>query len=150
MSKTKKNELGEFDFNELDRFALDKESVTTDSMRSYYGFKFAEAERDRDYAKLKLKVFQAELAIKIRSKPEAYGLDKATNDPVAEMVTIKSEKKAKKLIEAEYKVSMYKQAVEKLRDRGKAIGSLIQLGPEYIGSRRKSKQMQGRLNKKGK
>lgn len=141
MSKKKSKEVNDFQFNDVNRYELDEEWVQTDRMRGYYGNKLANAQLKRDLEKIELKVEQAEIAIKIRHNPEKYGLDRATNDAVDEMVLIKTVKKAKKLAKADHKVTLLYEVIGRLRDRGKCVGDLIYLqGMNYIGKAPKSKK----------
>jgi hypothetical protein len=119
--------MKEIEFNEIDRDRLDDEWVNQERMIGYYAAKLADAERDREYAKVALDVKEAELGKKIRSAPEKYGLEKVTNEPVNAEICIRLEKsdERKNYIEAGHKVGILKAAIERLRARSKGISDLI-------------------------
>ncbi len=132
----------EFKFAQVDRNLLDDERVSQEEMMGHYCALLADAKLDRDRAKSALKVKEAELGQKIRSKPEKYGLEKATNEPVNAEVIIQLQKSDEQedYFLAEHKVNMLGAAVERLRERSKTLTDLTYLhGMGYFAGRKKTK-----------
>lgn len=134
MKTKKKNkkaqELAErFKFHEIDKNRLDDEWMELDLMFGYYSELMIDAKERRDAADTAFKLKESKIKRKIRRRPEDYGLEKATNDPVEEQarIELKDCKEEKIFNEANREVAELGIALDRLRIRVKAIGDLISL-----------------------
>lgn len=85
MSNSKEQESSQPNV-QIDEHALDKECLMLPTQYLKAAYKAAECKRDVDEAKNALEVIEAELAREVRADPKAFGLEKATNDAVKEVI----------------------------------------------------------------
>lgn len=140
------DELEEFDFAEIDKYALDKEWINQEKMLGKVGQELAKARMEVDRAKSAHEVQQATVDKRIRTNPQKYGLDKITETSIANEVVLQMEKKStgEKLIQAKYNHAILQAALDRLNARGKAISDLIYLHSiEYFGKPKVPRGMKG-------
>ena len=118
----------------IDKNQLDEEWVEQPARMHQAARKLAKAQLMEEEAKANLKRTAAEVSNYIRSKPSSFGILKVTESSVeAAMILDKEYQEAQThYIQAQYKVAVYKAAVDSLEHRKKALESLVYLfGADY-------------------
>jgi len=114
---------------EIDRYSLDKEWEKQSVLYMDWAERAAEKQLFRDQMKFNLEYVKANLDYQIRSNPEKYGLIKITETSIQSAIISQPEyiSARKKLIEAEYDLSLIQSIKEALHHKKKALENLTQL-----------------------
>lgn len=119
----------------IDETALDVAWLEQAGLTRKYAKLAANASYDLDVAKQELDSIRARMDTDIRTDPDAYGLKKATNEAVINLI-LQSEdyKEAEKaLFSARYELNMAQGAVRAMGDRKAALENLVRLhGQQYF------------------
>jgi hypothetical protein len=118
---------------------LDLEWLDQAALMIKYGRISAQANLDRDKAKVELDLVKAELDKAIRKAPEKYGLEKVTETALLNAITSHSDYlSAQELYQqAEYEASVAKSAVYAFDARKTALENLVKLhGQQYFAGPR--------------
>lgn len=114
---------------DIDELALDREWMQQGKryFRATQGY--ADARRTLDEAKAELEVVRAELSKDIRLRPNIYGVQKITEDAVAQTVPLQTEYKQaqKSVIEAQHDTNIYHGFVTAMEQRKTALENLVKL-----------------------
>lgn len=116
-------------FASIDELNLDGELIRQPKLVSKYADRLADAKRELDNAKDALEVIEAELSLKIRSKPHRYHIEKITEGVVSATILLQSTRReaAHRVIEAQHKVRIYESAVNSLEHKRSSLGRLVEL-----------------------
>ena len=115
---------------DIDPNALDRECVKQPRLRRYYGRLLADARRDVAVAKADRDLTEAELRLKIRTKPNDYDLEKITEAAVGETVLTQPgyKRAARRVIDSQHEVDVLAEsAVAAIDHRKKSLEDLVQL-----------------------
>lgn len=132
----------EFEFHQIDKSVLDDEWVSQLGMVRHYGYELAEAKREMEEAKTAVELLNANLSLRIRTRPRKYGLTKVTEAAIKDAIAVEvltSEEHAN-LLKAKDKVNVVAVATNTLEHRKKALEDIVYLtGIGYTGEPRAKK-----------
>jgi disulfide oxidoreductase YuzD len=131
-----KNVNKEFSYEQdlaIDPHSLDEEWLRQPGLFMKYSEAATDAQRIRDIAKEKVDVVKAELAKAIRKDPAKYGVDKVTENVVAETVLLQPEykKAVEELVEMNFKFNILQSAVRAFDHKRGALENVVKL---WLGS----------------
>jgi len=135
--KKRKDPLEEFDFFDIDKTRLDEEWVNQPKLFFKYAAELALAQKKESEARAARETIKAELSKKIRKDPGKFGLDKATEAALTNvMMTLTEFKEAQaKLLRLRYRVGLIQAAVNALHHRKSALERLVMLhGQNYFST----------------
>lgn len=114
---------------QIDRFRLDDEWVKQPDLFRRYAEALAEAKSEFEGLKNDLDVTRAEVELKIREDPSAYGLEKVTEGVIKSVVEVQETVKEaeSEVVQARHKVGMLEAAVGALDHRKRALSDLVSL-----------------------
>lgn len=118
----------------IDLCRLEEECIRNPILMREWADKLANARRTAARSDAALKLVKAEMGIKIRQRPSAYGIDKQTVDSVNDaIITHKDYKHALEVsIQAQYDVEVLESMTKALYDRGKQLSNACALhGQQY-------------------
>jgi len=123
-----KKELKKTDF-EVDIHALETEWVNQPKFFMRYALMAAEARRDHEEAKNRVKILEAELSLDVRRDPAKYGLSKTTEDSIkATVITDPTMVLAQKeIIASRHDMDVADAAVTAMEHRKKALEKEVDL-----------------------
>lgn len=127
MNKTADESASILDINE---FELDKECIRLPSQYGQAAWQAGETLRDIGEAKADLEVLEAEIHLKVRQNPGAYGItEKLTEGSIKEVTAInpKIRDLSKKLRALEHKLEMENVLVKAIDKKRSALGNLVDL-----------------------
>lgn len=119
----------------IDETALDVELLNRADLTFKYGKILARAKKIVDERKEELEIVRAELSKDIRANSKQYGLEKTTENIVADTIILQDKYKeaAKYVITAQYDYNMAKAAFDAVISKKEAIDGLIKLhGMQYF------------------
>lgn len=113
----------------IDKDNLDVECIDQPRRFMKWSIKFAEAMRGRDEAKRNVSITRSNLSLDIRSRPDAYGIAKATeaavNDTLEGIDDIKEAEK--EVSNAQYVVNIFSAAKEAFDQRKSMLEKIVAL-----------------------
>lgn len=122
---------------EIDPDALDVEWLEQAARYMRWSKLSADARSKRDRAKEALEVTVATVAMKIRAKPETFGLVKVTEGGIQELITVDEDVRAAKenLLAAQHETDIMFAAVSSFEQRKSALENLVKLaGQGYFST----------------
>lgn len=113
----------------LDENQLDQEWIAQPKLYYDYAALVASVTRELDELKNALEVTKAEIAQKIRSNPDAYGISKFSESALEKVVPLQQEVigKQQELVECREKLDLAKAVVSALDHKKKALEKLVEL-----------------------
>jgi len=119
-------ERSDFDF---DKHALDEEWHRQPKLYYKYACLAADARKEWEEAKNKLKVVEAEVSLDIRKNPSVYGLDKITEGTISATVVIDARviEAQEAVIEVRHEMDIVDAAVSAMDSRKKALEKEVDL-----------------------
>lgn len=114
---------------------LDMEWLDQPKLILKYSEMLATARVRYEKSKEKMDVYEAELALSIRSAPKDYGIDKITEQVIKYTIAADEERSVlyKEVIQKKYNVDMLQSAVNAFEHRKKALENLVTLhGQQYF------------------
>lgn len=138
---------------DIDLYHLETEWQEQPKLFNEWAQELAQARSDVNHAKQQLEYVEAELRNAIRIDPEAYGLAKATDKPVADAVVIQD---AYQTAYTQYNAARHKQGqleamVSALDQRKKALENEVSLfGQQYFALPRGPREGRERMEQAGK
>ncbi len=115
---------------EIDELNLDREWIRQPGLYYKYASKLADARTVMSNAKSLLEITEAEVATKVRRKPDKYiSEDKVTVDAVRTAVTMHSDVRdaTHKMIDSEHEVRVLEAMVSALEHKRSALTRLVEL-----------------------
>lgn len=119
----------------IDPYVLDEECLDQGRKIMTMAELYSEAVEERDRAKLQTEVVYANLSLKVRRNPEAYGLKDKPSDKQVDAVVLTQPlyiKARHRLIRATKDCELYKPGLDAFKDRSIQIGRLINMRLEGI------------------
>lgn len=124
----------------IDELALDREWLGQPGLYAYWADRLAEAQHALDMAKVRAEIEKATVERDIRTAPDEYGLQKATEASIAATVMLQPEYKISqtRVAEAAKVVAQCRGYVTAIEHRKRALTCLVDLylGGYYAGTRR--------------
>jgi len=116
-------------FLHIDELRLDKEWLGQAELYKAYADRATQAQFDRDLAKNDLDLCFSEVCDSIRSDHGKFGLEKVTESAVKETAIRQKAyiETQKQLLEAEYRLGIFRNAVTALEHRKRALTMLVSL-----------------------
>src|SRR3990167_3369038 len=142
-SKREERQAGEDSVVLIDENNLDKECIRLPFDYLKFARLAADAKRDVDEAKASLDVTQAEIAKKIRLKPEDYGLDKVTEAAISTAILLQGEYVEAQdiLIRSRHRYDLHQAVVWALEHKKRTLTLLVELhGMGYFSNVKMSKE----------
>ena len=117
------------EFFSFDKYRLDEELVAQPKFYFEHAALLADTRRDYEQAKAKKDLIYAKLYHRIKSNPQAYGLDKATEESIKQTIIAHEKYQAMvaRLIEAEHLVDKTQAGVTALDHRKRALEKAVEL-----------------------
>jgi predicted nucleotide-binding protein (sugar kinase/HSP70/actin superfamily) len=119
----------------IDDSALDVEILEQPSLMMKYCIHAAEKEREFDNVKQIVEVIKAELDLKIREKPETFGITKLTEGAISSVITT-DERYSNiyaEYLTAKYESNMANKAVKAIEQKKESLELLVKLhGQSYF------------------
>lgn len=121
--------LDDTSFLEIDRNALDEEWESQPTLAFKYAQVLADAKEDWDAKRDELTVLEAELALKIRSDPEEFGIEKPTEKAIEQLIAMDEDVIRLKgdIRGAKHRIDVVTGVCNSLEHRKRALENLVQL-----------------------
>lgn len=119
----------------IDPDDLDLEFLAQPTLMLKYTRHLAQMRKEVDEAKQNLDIKQAEVDRKIRENPEAYGIEKVTENSIRSAILTEDEfqEAQKDFLDAKYEMDMAQGAVNAFEQRKSALENLVKLhGMNYF------------------
>lgn len=132
----------ETDILAIDLCRLEEACISNPVMMREWSDKLADAKREAAHAEAQLKLTYSELLKKVRQRPEAYGLDKTTDETVKAAVLCHEDHKiaVAAVIDADHAVDVLKAMTEAISDRSKQLTNACALHGQQYWSRPRADQ----------
>lgn len=133
------------DILHIDLCRLEEACIANPVMMREWADKLADAKREAAHAEAHQKLTYSELMKRIRQRPEAYGLDKVTEETVKAAIICHDDHKiaVAAVIDADHAVDVLKSMTEAINDRGKQLTNACALhGQQYWSKPRADQETQ--------
>lgn len=126
----------------IDLCRLEEECISNPVMMREWSDKLADAKREAAHVEAQLKLTYAELMKKIRQRPDAYGVDKVTEESVKAAILCHDDHKiaVAAVIDADHAVDILKGMTESIHERGKQLTNACALHGQQYWSRPRADQ----------
>lgn len=137
----------------INQYKLDDECIRQPKLYHDAALQLAEAERNLSRLKIRRDILEAELDKDIRNNPEKYEVTKITETVIEHTVMLQEnyQKILKKIVQAEYRVSVLKAAVFTCENRKKMLEVLSFLaGGDFYSEPKLPRSMKNGIEEKQK
>lgn len=135
---------------EIDLHRLDEEWLKQPILYHEYADRLANARRDLADAQIKRDIVEAECKRQIRKEPEAYGIEKSTEDQIRSTCILQPDMQESEheVVQAKHAVDVLAAMVDALDHRKKSLENLVQLhGRDYFASPKVDENNRDKFNR---